>query len=96
MVVSGQLGSDERRNVGVDCRRFDANREPMGALSESDAVVLSTALRVDRDAEGKIAWFGQDNLRSIKLLVNDGLMREVLFGCPAEIRQKSSKEIKSL
>ena len=58
MVGSGQLGSAEGRNDGVECRRFDANREPMGALTKVNAVLLAAALRVDRDAEGKIAWFG--------------------------------------
>ncbi|QNJ01811.1 hypothetical protein SynPROSU1_00166 [Synechococcus sp. PROS-U-1] len=58
MVVSGQLGSDERRNVGVDCRRFDANREPMGALIEADPVDLSTALLAwwERHGRGGIPW----------------------------------------
>ena len=35
MVGSGRLGSPDRRDVGEHCRRFDANRELMGALTGS-------------------------------------------------------------
>ncbi len=58
MVGSGQLESAESRNVGDECRRFDANRELMGALIEADAAVLSTALLIWWESHGRggIPW----------------------------------------
>ena len=96
MAGSGGLGFFEGRDARYECRSSDANRERFGALTKVNAALLSRALWVDRDAEGKIAWFGQDNLHSIKLVVNDELIHEILFDCPTEIRQKSGKKIKSL
>ncbi len=58
MVGSGQLESAESRNVGDECRRFDANRELMGALIEADAADLSTALLIWWESHGRggIPW----------------------------------------